>query len=707
MKIIIKDDNCLSNIINIADSCINLGHWPYYFKISTTIVIPKPNKSLYDHPKVFRPIVLLNTLGKLIEKVVTDRLQFMVAHNTFIHPSQLGSLKFKSISDAGIALTHIVRSGWAKGKSTSTLAFDISQFFPSLNHRLLVLIFEKASLDPKVTAFFANYLVQRRTNYLWNDLSSPMFDVNVGVGQGFVLSPILSTLYLFLLLYILENRLKNLKIPISILSFVDDGLFIAQNKSFDTSNSHLFCSYNVLSTLLDNFGLTIEHSKTEIFHFNRSQGVFNPPPLDLSLLGGPILWPKDFWKYLGFIFDRKLSFHEHIDHYTNKAISLVKYLKLLGNSAQGISPLQKCLLYRCCALPIVLYSFQLWFYNKAPISYHMKILNKMQRRAAIWILRVFKTSPLEGIEAITGIIPIKSHLQKIAKRSQICPFKLPTNHILRNLLDGSPPLSNTSNSHNIGSLTNCQRNLTKGHLIDTCNKAYGIFLSFSLLDPEFFPGHHIIDNFSDHLSFNLVNKKEKEINKIRAQELDDMVLCNSSLPHTALVITDTSIKNDIATSILHIHSANCPLIKTVHHASFVTSTEVELFTIRCGINQACSINNVSKIIVVTDSIHMAKKIFTSKSPPSNSTLQRFFVNCKSSSTLTASIPLNSGNVQVVSNGDSTTTLIKTPNHSTQFPHSLTKFLGTSARKLTAILSSTSGKWCSKHPRGKANISLIF
>jgi len=97
-----------------------------------------------------------------------------------------------------------------------------------------------------------------------------MFDVNVRVGQGSALSPILSALYLTLFLYILENWLKNLKIPISILSFVDDGLIITQNKSFDISNSHLFCSYNVLSKLLNSFGLVIEHSKTEIFHFSRS-----------------------------------------------------------------------------------------------------------------------------------------------------------------------------------------------------------------------------------------------------------------------------------------------------------------------------------------------------------------------------------------------------------------------------------------------------
>ena len=134
LKSIVKQDECLVNIINIADSCINLGHWPNYFKYSSTVIIPKPNKISYDQPKSFHPIILLNTLGKLIEKVIAERIQFMVTSNDFIHLSQLGGLKFKSTTDAGVALTHIVCSGWVKGKTTSTLAFNISQFFPSLNH---------------------------------------------------------------------------------------------------------------------------------------------------------------------------------------------------------------------------------------------------------------------------------------------------------------------------------------------------------------------------------------------------------------------------------------------------------------------------------------------------------------------------------------------------------------------------------------------
>jgi len=98
-------------------------------------------------------------LGKLIEKVIAERIQFMVINNNFIHPRQLGRLKFKSTMDAGVALTHIVRSRWAKDKTTSILAFNILQFFLSLNHHLLTSILNKAGLEPKVATFFVNYLV--------------------------------------------------------------------------------------------------------------------------------------------------------------------------------------------------------------------------------------------------------------------------------------------------------------------------------------------------------------------------------------------------------------------------------------------------------------------------------------------------------------------------------------------------------------------
>jgi len=181
-------------------------------------------------------------------------------------------------------------------------------------------------------------------------------------------------------------------------------------------------------------------------------------------------------------------------------------------------------------------------------------------------------------------------------------------------MDNSLPSSISPNPHSISALTNCQKTTTKGHLIDSCTKSYSIFPSFSPLNQEFSPGSHIIDIFPDCFSFNLVTKKDKEKNdKTCAQELNNMVLHNSSSPLTALIITDASIKNNIATSILHVHIANRSLTNTVHHAAFMTSIEAELFAIRCGINQACSNEAISKIIVITNSIHAAKNFFDSNS----------------------------------------------------------------------------------------------
>jgi len=103
-------------------------------------------------------------------------------------------------------------------------------------------------------------------------LHFPPFNVNVGIGQGSALSPILSALYLTPIIKMFKKRIKNLnkEIPIDILSFVDDRLLISQEKSYSCSNSFLLCSYNIISKILIDAGLVMEHDKTEIFHFMRA-----------------------------------------------------------------------------------------------------------------------------------------------------------------------------------------------------------------------------------------------------------------------------------------------------------------------------------------------------------------------------------------------------------------------------------------------------
>jgi len=101
-----------------------------------------------------------------------------------------------------------------------------------------------------------------------------------------------------------KKRIKNLnkEIPTNILFFVDDRLLISQKKSYSLSNSFLLCSYNIISKILIDASLVMEHNKTEIFHFTRVQHLLNPS-IDLTSVGGPIINPKPIWRYLDFFFN--------------------------------------------------------------------------------------------------------------------------------------------------------------------------------------------------------------------------------------------------------------------------------------------------------------------------------------------------------------------------------------------------------------------
>jgi len=245
----------------------------------------------------------------------------------------------------------------------------------------------------------------------------------------------------------------------------------------------------------------------------------------------------------------------------------------------------------------------------------MKMLGKMQRRAAIWILEAFKMSPSFSVEAIARLISINLYLQKLSGRSQLYAHSLPNNHILRSLMEPKSVAPSKPHSLSLGSLSKWQCKLIKDPVVDMDNQFNKIFPSFDPLNPEFTPRYRVIYIFSNRFSFHLFSKCNEDNLKSQIHQLDGLAIKSSSNPSYAFIIVDTSIKNNVATSIFHIHIHNKPLTKTLHYTVKVTSIEAELFAIRCGINQAINSTGISKIIIITDSIHAARKIFDPSSHP--------------------------------------------------------------------------------------------
>jgi len=66
-------------------------------------------------------------------------------------------------------------------------------------------------------------------------------------------------------------------------------------------------------------------------------------------------------------------------------------------------------------------------------------------------------------------------------------------------------------------------------------------------------------------------------------------------------------------SIAYVFSEPNIIVKTIHYTVNVTSTETELFVIRCRINQVIQVTDTSHIIIVTNAIHLVRHIFDSSS----------------------------------------------------------------------------------------------
>ena len=220
-------------------------------------------------------------------------------------------------------------------------------------------------------------------------------------------------------------------------------------------------------------------------------------------------------------------------------------------------------------------------------------------------------SPTLGVEAIAGLLPIHLYLRKLFGRFLLRQSSFPSNHIIYSILSSDGSQEHKSHIASIDHLMAKQRMKLKLPLIDADDKCNEIFLSFSFFNDEFISGKHIVDIFPDCYSFHPCTSNIQK----HMKNLEETTIRVSSNPFSSIIVSDVSIKNQVATFISYIYSFNKPIIKTLHRAINITTAEAELFTIRCGINQAVADPCIKHIIVITNSLYITRKIFESSTHP--------------------------------------------------------------------------------------------
>ena len=409
-------------LLDLLTACLKAGHHPRQWKEAVVCVIPKPKRADYTLAKNFRPISLLECLGKLLEKVVAKIIYREMDKHALVPTTQFGGRNASSTLDAGLTLLHDIQAAHQSGLRTGLLLFDIQGFFDNINHERLIHTFANLGFAPELTDWCRSFLKDRTVRLRFNGKTSDPFDFMVGTPQGSPVSPVLSIIYTSPILYKMKEWAKA-----SLGMYVDDGAIFASGRDWLDIESTMRVGYSACIDWLSRAGLNAEPDKTELIFFKRRLEKTTPPrhihlPLP-SLNTYYRVQTSSTLRYLGFFFDTKLSWTHHVEVMCNRTRATLKALQLLGNSVRGLDHASWKLAYNAICLPVLTYGCQLWFKGKQVTL--VKKLQTVQNDAVRIMTGTFRTTPREPLHQLLNILPMDLRLNTILKSTALRLYKVP------------------------------------------------------------------------------------------------------------------------------------------------------------------------------------------------------------------------------------------------------------------------------------------
>jgi ribonuclease HI len=396
-------------LLRLYNGCLELGH-PQCLKHAIVAVIPKARKPDMSEPKAYRPISLLESLSKCLEKIIATRLLYEIGVNNLIPGTQFGGRDGTSCVDAASSLLHDVHVAWEKKKACSLLTLDIKGYFDYVNHEHLVFTLRRLGFAGVMCDWVSSFLSDRSSSLRFDDfISSSASHRPVGIPQGSPLSPVLSSVYSLPVLLSLRHLTE-----VSVRAYVDDFTILAVGDSVGVNATVLEHAADVAGSCLKKLGLEFDLAKSELLHMAAtSKGMSANPDVHLSRADGSnwVIHGSPSIRWLGFYLDRRLNFKEHVRRCARKGLSVLARLRLLSNLCRGLSVYNARLLYKACVIPVLTYGSTLWFRDSGQTGL-VALLERTQNVGLRWFLGAFRTSPIPAMEHLASIPPIKITLQK-------------------------------------------------------------------------------------------------------------------------------------------------------------------------------------------------------------------------------------------------------------------------------------------------------
>lgn len=389
----------VSFFTELANNCFKDGAFPDEWKNSRLVLIPKPAKSNVDPPK-YRPICVLNALGKYLETLIKTRIEREITDKRILHDSQYGFRTGRSTVDALKKVMNIPneirKKAYKNRELCAMLAVDIENAFNSAGWPQMVNSVRSVGISPYLVAMIKSYLSNRKTLTADGKLRA----ISCGIPQGSVLGPTLWNI-------VYDSVIRSVNVSgVTPVAYADDLALVIVGKTEREVLSRATWAITKVDRSLKDLELKLEPTKTELLVLVGTRR-FNNLSLQIEEV---TIAPRESIKYMGVHIGRESKMTTHIAKICEKATVRANILARLMPNVSGPTAKKRRILANVVG-SIILYAAPIWA-KAVQIKRYETMLERVNRRIGLRVTAAYRTAPTTAVLVLAGIPPIRLRVEE-------------------------------------------------------------------------------------------------------------------------------------------------------------------------------------------------------------------------------------------------------------------------------------------------------
>lgn len=380
-------------LMSMMNEQLQKQQFPRQWKLAKVILLWKSGRSI-DSPTAYRPICLLDVMGKLYEALIQRRLEIELERGEGLSEAQFGFRRGRSTIQAAELVAKMAKN--SERRLCVLVTLDVKNAFNSAVWSIIIRELRRRGVAKYLVNIICSYFTDRKIKVTGKDI----IDVTVGVPQGSVLGP---TLWNILYDGILRQDLGE---GVKAIGYADDLAVVITADEADTLERVTNEALRRINVWMRGHHLELAPEKTEIVILKGKRRCRNV----VFEIQGLQIAAKKAIKYLGIVFDDQFSFGEHIKETVAKAERSTSALaRLLPNVGGPRS--RKRVVLNGVTQSVLLYGAPVW-YTAMRIKKYAEMLERTQRKMLLRIASAYRTTSTISLQVITGIAPIELQVEE-------------------------------------------------------------------------------------------------------------------------------------------------------------------------------------------------------------------------------------------------------------------------------------------------------